>query len=242
MTNLKVKQFNIDGAAEEEYMVEDDMISINDDYLSDTSESLSLNKNNNNNNNLAQQVSNKKNNFFQITAQHLMKLFSKKQSSKKTIITRTTTTTTTLKAAIQHDNDELSDIDDQNSTTKMNQRKKVIRYHSSHHHHHHHHHRPKHYQIYHRIPFHQKLNTKNFKLVQIKLDRSNLISNSNTNNTLSTSLFGFTIVGYCPCQIGKIESNSLASNAGLLTGDLIIKINGKNVSRATCDSIVKIIK
>jgi hypothetical protein len=36
--------------------------------------------------------------------------------------------------------------------------------------------------------------------------------------------------------------DSIAENAGLLPGDLIIKINGKNVSRATCYSIVKIIK
>lgn len=27
-----------------------------------------------------------------------------------------------------------------------------------------------------------------------------------------------------------------------MQGDLIIKVNGKNVSRATCDSIVKLIK
>lgn len=36
--------------------------------------------------------------------------------------------------------------------------------------------------------------------------------------------------------------DSIAQHAGLLVGDFLIKINGKNVSRATCDSIVKIIK
>ena len=92
----------------------------------------------------------------------------------------------------------------------------------------------------HRIPFHQKVNAKNLKSFQIKLNRfsnNNCLTQVNSNTGL-----GFTIVGYCPCQIGKVESNSIAYNAGLIAGDLIIKINGKNVSRATCDSIVKIIK
>lgn len=53
---------------------------------------------------------------------------------------------------------------------------------------------------------------------------------------------GFTVVGYCPCQVSKVENDSIAQTSGLMAGDLIIKINGKNVSRATCDSIVKLIK
>jgi C-terminal processing protease CtpA/Prc len=57
-----------------------------------------------------------------------------------------------------------------------------------------------------------------------------------------TELLGFTLAGYCPCYVAKLESNSSASKAGLMLGDLIIKINGKNVSRAKCDSIVRIIK
>ena len=62
------------------------------------------------------------------------------------------------------------------------------------------------------------------------------------NHQTTTSLLGFTIVGYCPCQIGKVYQCSISAQTGLLQGDLIIKINNKNVSRATCDSIVKIIK
>ena len=39
-----------------------------------------------------------------------------------------------------------------------------------------------------------------------------------------------------------MDQGSISAQTGLLQGDLIIKINNKNVSRATCDSIVKIIK
>lgn len=53
---------------------------------------------------------------------------------------------------------------------------------------------------------------------------------------------GATLAGYCPCYIAKIEANSIAALSGLQVGDFIIRINGKNVSRAKCDSIVKIIK
>ena len=53
---------------------------------------------------------------------------------------------------------------------------------------------------------------------------------------------GFTLAGYCPCHIAKLETNSLASNAGLMLGDSVIKVNGRNVSRAKCNSIVRIIK
>lgn len=38
------------------------------------------------------------------------------------------------------------------------------------------------------------------------------------------------------------SKDSIAEHAGLLPGDLVIKINEKNVSRATCESLVKIIK
>jgi len=58
----------------------------------------------------------------------------------------------------------------------------------------------------------------------------------------SDQSLGFTIAGYCPCHIAKLETNSVAAQAGLMIGDLIIKVNDKNVSRAKCLSIVKIIK
>jgi len=44
------------------------------------------------------------------------------------------------------------------------------------------------------------------------------------------------------CSISLTSKDSIAEHAGLLPGDLVIKINEKNVSRATCDSLVKIIK
>jgi C-terminal processing protease CtpA/Prc len=43
------------------------------------------------------------------------------------------------------------------------------------------------------------------------------------------------------CIIFSLQ-DSVAELNGLMQGDIIIKINGKNVARATRDSIVKIIK
>lgn len=59
---------------------------------------------------------------------------------------------------------------------------------------------------------------------------------------LSYQALGFTLAGYCPCHVAKLEANSIAALVGLQVGDLIIKINDKNVSRAKCESIIKIIK
>ncbi len=99
---------------------------------------------------------------------------------------------------------------------------------------------------------------------QITLDRLDTnLSIQKKNQHLNSMNYGFTVIGYCPCQIGKIDKglfsilqfrlkkqkimyifiiDSIADKAGLFSGDLILKINGKNVSRATCHSIVKIIK
>ena len=54
--------------------------------------------------------------------------------------------------------------------------------------------------------------------------------------------FGFTITNSCPCMVGKVDLDKSAFRAGLRPGDYISKINGKNVSRATCESVVKMIK
>ena len=87
-----------------------------------------------------------------------------------------------------------------------------------------------------RIPFiayNTQINESNNNLILVEfiLKRSS--------NTLD---FGFTISGYCPCQVDKVEHDSIASKAGIQTGDLIIKINSNNVTRATIPSIVKMIK
>jgi len=87
-------------------------------------------------------------------------------------------------------------------------------------------------------------NISSMKLIKVNLNHTNNNNNINnsSNNGPSNNTYGFTVVGYCPCQIGKVESNSLAQLAGLLAGDIIVKVNGKNVCRATCDSIAKMIK
>lgn len=54
--------------------------------------------------------------------------------------------------------------------------------------------------------------------------------------------YGFTVLNSCPCQIGKVEMDSVAYRAGLRAGDFISKINDINVSRASCESVVKMIK
>ena len=55
--------------------------------------------------------------------------------------------------------------------------------------------------------------------------------------------YGFTLVGSCPCMVGRVEApHSAAHVAGLRAGDYISSINGKNVSRATCHTLVKLIK
>lgn len=54
--------------------------------------------------------------------------------------------------------------------------------------------------------------------------------------------FGFTLTGSCPCMVGKVDSDKTAFKYGLRSGDYISKINNKNVSRATCESVVKLIK
>lgn len=211
-----------------------DELSINEDYLSITSSSSSTSITTTT---TTYKTNKKRRNFFALTsntaqqaARQLMKLFSKKQTT-KTITT--ITTTTTLKAKLKNepltDNDDCDEEEEEkDSASELKRKLQIKRYRSSHHHHHNHH--P---QIHHRIPFYQKNNSKNVKSIQIKLDNNHLMNSSG---------LGFTIIGYCPCQIGKVEPNSIAFNAGLQAGDLIIKINGKNVSRATSDSIIKIIK
>ena len=54
--------------------------------------------------------------------------------------------------------------------------------------------------------------------------------------------YGFTITNNCPCMVGKVDSSKQAYSAGLRAGDFLSMINNKNVSRATCESVVKLIK
>jgi hypothetical protein len=54
--------------------------------------------------------------------------------------------------------------------------------------------------------------------------------------------FGFTVTNACPCAIGKVEAGKSADRAGLRAGDFIACVNGQNVSRATCETVVKMIK
>jgi hypothetical protein len=54
--------------------------------------------------------------------------------------------------------------------------------------------------------------------------------------------FGFTISGSCPCIVSKVDAEKDAFSKGLRPGDYIVKIHDINVSRATCESVVKLIK
>ncbi len=54
--------------------------------------------------------------------------------------------------------------------------------------------------------------------------------------------YGFTIAGYSPVTISKVETGSPAQKAGLMYGDAIVKIHGHNISRSSTDSVAKIVK
>lgn len=58
----------------------------------------------------------------------------------------------------------------------------------------------------------------------------------------SESSYGFTITSSCPCMVGKVDIDKPAFRHGLRPGDFISKINGLNVSRASTESVVKMIK
>ena len=60
--------------------------------------------------------------------------------------------------------------------------------------------------------------------------------------TLESTEFGFTIAGYCPCYIDKIEQNSIAAKSGLKEKDLIMKINNINCCRATLKTTLNLMK
>lgn len=54
--------------------------------------------------------------------------------------------------------------------------------------------------------------------------------------------YGFTVTNACPCMVGKVDLDKVAFKTGLRPGDYISRINGVNVSRASCESVVKLIK
>ena len=54
--------------------------------------------------------------------------------------------------------------------------------------------------------------------------------------------FGFTISGSCPVSVCRVDKGSSAEVAGLKPGDCIVRIDGLNVSRSTCDSVARIIR
>jgi len=54
--------------------------------------------------------------------------------------------------------------------------------------------------------------------------------------------FGFSVVGEYPTFIGRVDQDSSAAMCGLKSGDYIVKINGKNVSRAQKNTVSNLIK
>ncbi|KAH3693881.1 hypothetical protein DPMN_081320 [Dreissena polymorpha] len=58
----------------------------------------------------------------------------------------------------------------------------------------------------------------------------------------SRGSFGFSVVDACPAKVGRVDGSSCAEMAGLRTGDLIIRVNGENVSRSTSVSVSKCIR
>ncbi|XP_052792077.1 uncharacterized protein LOC128226228 [Mya arenaria] len=54
--------------------------------------------------------------------------------------------------------------------------------------------------------------------------------------------FGFSVVDACPVRIGRVDGASRAEEAGIRPGDLVVRVNGQNVSRSTSASVARCIK
>jgi len=54
--------------------------------------------------------------------------------------------------------------------------------------------------------------------------------------------FGFSVVDGCPARVGRVDATSRAEEAGLQRGDLIVRVNGQNVSRSSSTSVARCIK
>ncbi|WAR00140.1 RGS3-like protein, partial [Mya arenaria] len=53
--------------------------------------------------------------------------------------------------------------------------------------------------------------------------------------------FGFSVVDACPVRIGRVDGASRAEEAGIRPGDLVVRVNGQNVSRSTSASVARCI-
>ncbi|KAL3872127.1 hypothetical protein ACJMK2_040079 [Sinanodonta woodiana] len=62
------------------------------------------------------------------------------------------------------------------------------------------------------------------------------------NLTRGKHRFGFSVVEGCPVKVGHVEGASPAEQAGLHKDDIIIRVNGQNVSRSTAISVAKLVK
>ncbi|GFO45578.1 regulator of G-protein signaling 3 [Plakobranchus ocellatus] len=54
--------------------------------------------------------------------------------------------------------------------------------------------------------------------------------------------FGFSFVDELPPRVGRVDRASPAEQAGIKKGDAVIRINGKNVSRSTCEGVARMVK
>ncbi|KAI0978242.1 hypothetical protein GJ496_000774 [Pomphorhynchus laevis] len=57
-----------------------------------------------------------------------------------------------------------------------------------------------------------------------------------------TSGFGFSIGGGCPCKITKVLNVNTCGETQPMVGDYLVSVNSKNVSRATLESVVRMIR
>ncbi len=54
--------------------------------------------------------------------------------------------------------------------------------------------------------------------------------------------FGFSFTGELPPKVGRVDRASPAEQAGVKKHDLVIKVNGHNVSRSTCEGVAQLVK
>lgn len=60
--------------------------------------------------------------------------------------------------------------------------------------------------------------------------------------TSSNHGFGFTLHGRSPAVVGQVLDGSAADKAGLRQGDLVERVNGRNVSRSAANRVADIVR
>ncbi|QQP57888.1 Uncharacterized protein FKW44_003034, partial [Caligus rogercresseyi] len=58
----------------------------------------------------------------------------------------------------------------------------------------------------------------------------------------SSSGYGLTLFGYCPVYVQTVKARGAADRAGIKERDIILQVNGRNVTEASHDQVVDFIQ